>query len=96
MSTENAAASTRLQHFVITPFEWDQNGPDEDGDIFCDAQTPFGSYRVELLAGVFKWSYCFDEYYDEDSTECESIEDGKAKAWEHWVERVSRGLTSVE
>jgi|GEM_PF-3871195 hypothetical protein len=72
-----------------SPLEWEVSwGPDEDGDECHSANTPFGSYRVERCDGRWKWRYCFDEYYDEDESECDGLEDGRLLAQSHWDDRV--------
>lgn len=73
---------------VETPLEWSER---RDGCV--EAVTPFGSYRVEPAdreIGILspRWSYCFDEYYDEGQFECASVDEGKALAQAHWDERV--------
>lgn len=88
---KEASPATRVDAVVIKPLEWGGR-EDEFGDVFLCASTPFGTYRVEKDAGCFKWGYCFDEQYDEDSFSCDSIEDGKAMAWKHWTERLSEAL----
>jgi hypothetical protein len=71
------------------PLEWKLNwGPDEDGDENHVAETPFGSIYVERSEGRWKWRYCFDEYYDEQTSECDGLEDGKRLAQDFWDERV--------
>jgi len=69
---------------VEAPLKW------SDRSYGAEAITPFGSYRVYAADGLTspKWSYCFDEYYDEDEFECDSIDQGKALAQAHWDERV--------
>ena len=61
------------------------------------ASTPFGTYYVERYGeGHWKWSYCFDEYYDEGWYICFSPEDGENFAQMHWDERVQPILISRE
>ena len=79
------------------PLSWEYSwGPDQDGDESHAAGTPFGSYRVEKYEGRWKWRYCFDEYYDEDESECESLEEGKQLSQAHWDERVQSILSRRE
>ena len=56
----------------------------------------WGSYRVERnrhddIAPWSRWqaSYCFDEYYDEDSLEFSSLEEAKEWCWDNWVKRIT-------
>jgi hypothetical protein len=73
----------------IKPLEWEQC---RDWRMFT-ASTPFGQYRVEQEDnGQCKWGYCFNEYYDEETFECESIDDGKQKAWDNWLKRITPAL----
>lgn len=61
-----------------------------------EADIPFGSYSIfKDDDGQCKWSYSYSEYYDEDSGNCESIEDGKAKCIAHWIERMETSLVVV-
>lgn len=82
------------QTFRIKPLVWD--GYDRDG-VFMTASTPFGSYRCECDPGESNctWGFCFDEYYDEDEFECDSIEDGMFKAQAHWVNRIMGALEPI-
>lgn len=80
----------------VTPLEWNTDwGPDADGDVCFTAGTPFGSFNVERLNGSWRWRYCFDEYYDEESFECEGEADGKQKAQEHWNGRLAPFIRSA-
>jgi len=69
-------------------------GPDTDGDESHTASTPFGGYSVEKQEGRWKWAYCFDEYYDEDTSECDGLDHGKQLAQAHWDERVQEILAT--
>lgn len=86
-----AKAAPAPEVWTIQPLEW-------EGDIrepfdSIRAPTPFGSYNVRMQDDrTLRWEYCFDEYYDEDSNECETVEEGKAAAWAHWQERIGRAL----
>lgn len=80
--------------YTIRPLEWDDKELIEEFDSIS-APTCFGNYRVEKTEDGFRWSYCFDEYYDEGYSECDSAEDGKAKAEAHWFERLSGCLLPV-
>lgn len=97
---EGARKMSETELFTIAPLEWKHS-------IFADyddwkqenwqAQTPFGSYGVvqtkdETGATSFRWEYCFDEHYNEGVAECTSVEDGKAKAWAHWLEKITPAL----
>ena len=61
------------------------------------AQTPFGSYSVDLdVGGKLQLRWCFDEYYDEGSERVDSVEDGKARAQKDWDNRVAPILRAYE
>ena len=83
-----------IDKYKITPLKWHGKIKEEYDSI--SAGTPFGNYTIALQEhGRLTWSYCFNEYYDEDSFDCESIKDGKDKARNHWVERLSGALTKI-
>lgn len=82
--------------YTIAELEW--SGPDHEsnGDFLIRAPTPFGAYTIEQYGDKITWSYRFDEFYDEGGMfECDSLEDGKAKAWRHWNERLTPALNPV-
>lgn len=83
----------RLQALqVLKPLKWEAT---RDGDFTAD--TVLGSFSVtqdidwdeDKPLGTWKWGYCFDEYYDESSTECDGPEDGKQKAEAYYRERIA-------
>lgn len=84
--------------FSIKPLEWNQIRTDahEDGEWWT-ASTVFGSFDVERDTGLrcYRWRYCIDEYYDEDSHDCESIEDGKRAAEAYFRERLLPALERI-
>ncbi len=91
------------QHYTITPLKWEKNSNAQEGDTFS-AWTPFGSYRVESpeyqtwineRSSPGRWSYCFDEYYNEASHECGTSKEGKAAAERHWREYIAGALTAL-
>lgn len=54
------------KQYTIKTLDWQPISLDRDIGISVD--TIFGSMRVEREhGGQYEWSYCFDEYYDEDS-----------------------------
>jgi len=73
------------EKYTVKPLVWEGDKKDKR------AQTPFGSYYVRYDGG-WKWGYCFDEYYDEDSFSCVDLEDGKSKVQDNWMERISGAL----
>jgi hypothetical protein len=79
--------------YRIAPLDWRCIRPagDPDGDWWT-VETVFGSMSVECDNGRFLWRYCFDEYYDEDSHTCESLEAGKAEAEAYYRERLLPAL----
>lgn len=77
--------------YRIKPLEWDKEelkGPFS----YMQAHTSFGSYRISKTKTGLRWSYCFDEYFDEDYLDCKTIEEGKLEAEEHWQGRLSKCL----
>jgi hypothetical protein len=38
------------------------------------------------------WHYCVKEYFDSDTEECESLEDGMRKAEVYYAERIKQAL----
>ena len=89
--------------YQITPLEWEFSGSDyhetwSAGTTF--AELTVNRIRVAVEDGSpwagWKWSYCFDEYHDEGYQECESPEEGKRLAEEHWQKRLREGLTQVQ
>jgi hypothetical protein len=80
--------------FKIKPLAW--TDCTRGGCAWFSADTPFGSYNVEQDEdGTICWRWCFDEYYDEGKESCESIEEGKDKAWAHWLKRIAPALEEV-
>lgn len=70
--------------------------------ITWDAKTTFGSLSVKLLSQFDEedqcfyrsvtYSYCFDEYYDEECYTCESLLQGKKLAEKLWQDRLTKCL----
>lgn len=94
------------QLYRIKPLEWEGNDPKLEGDK-VRVTTIFGSMYVGytmlphegeyyLPGEHWVWGYCFDEYYDEAEHDCDSLEDGKAKAEAHYRERLLAALEPVE
>jgi hypothetical protein len=63
---------------------WEPYG--DDGSL--SGHTPFGSYSVGRNNNRWVWRYCFDEYYDEDTIECENLGEAMAGAEAHWLDRI--------
>lgn len=86
--------------YRITPLEWIDNSDRSEKPVHFSyqASTPFGSYEVKKTENTdgWRWGYCFDEYYDEDDFECSNLADGKKKAEENWLIRISRALQEVK
>lgn len=81
-----------MKLYQISPLEWD--GKTCGTEAFYTASTPFGQYAVSQDDdGSCRWSYCFDEYYDDGTTHCDSLEDAKRLAEEHWQQRLLSALT---
>ncbi|MEM9354632.1 MAG: hypothetical protein AAGB04_00330 [Pseudomonadota bacterium] len=81
--------------YKIAPLEWSGHEITHKHGFDKSARTPFGSYWVscEPDGSECKWSYCFDEYYDEDEVSCETPQEGMQLAFEHWCERLAGALT---
>lgn len=92
--------------FTIKPLTWCEGKlSDFMGRLY--ANTPFGQFEVgyhwELKDGDNPeseyrrtrrcfWGYCFAEYHDEDTFDCDSIAEGKRLAEEYWRERLAKAL----
>jgi len=83
-----------VKTYTIKPLEWE--GEIKEEFDYMGASTPFGRYGITLTEeGGFTWGYCFDEYYDEGDFPCDSIEEGKRLAEEHWQKRLAGALEEV-
>lgn len=78
--------------YTVAELVWKGEPELLDGYFVIYAETPFGSYSIERYGDRITWGYRFQEYYDQKEFECDSLEDGKAKAWDHWNERLSSAL----
>lgn len=81
--------------YKIRPLVWESYVLSDGVSKMLTTQTIWGSMRVEHEDGCVKWSYCFDEYYDEDDYRCESIEDGKQKAEAFYLSRLKDALIEL-
>jgi len=92
-----------MKKYTIKPLQWQGRHPYQDGEFRGEpwfeggytARVPGGSYSVFLDRSGYRWSYCFDEYYDEDNLPCKSAEEGKAMAEAHWLDRILPALEEV-
>ena len=83
--------------YRLKPLEWTchRDAAHEDGE-WWSAATVLGGIRVEHDPGNgYRWGYCFDEYYDEDSHPCDSIAEGKAMAEEFYRGRILPALEAT-
>lgn len=79
--------------YKIKPLEWQESTRD---DWFAaHASVPFGRYSVTNYEGKVTWEYCFDDCFDEETFEVASVEEAKAAAEAHWIERLSGALEPV-
>jgi hypothetical protein len=71
-----------------------------DEYIEATADTRFGSYTVGRCRedfdgtgpwGDWYWEYCFDDYYDESRSSCDSLEGGKQQCESHWLKTLVEG-----
>lgn len=89
-----------MSTFTIKPPEWTyskcEGGDDDPPQHTWMCNTALGSLVVRTDfddESKWVWSSCFAEYYDETGpTDCDSAEDGKAKAWAYFVERLMPAL----
>lgn len=81
-----------MKTYAIKPLEWIKTIHNSGKWT----QTVFGKMSViEDDGGDWRWSWCFDEFYDYGSEECEGIEDGIAKAETFYLERIKQALLEV-
>lgn len=87
--------------YKIKPLKREKERLDDD-EIRYAARNTFGSFFVFRVNDKeaynynnHYWGYCLDEYYDEDQFECDSIADGKKKAFEFWKSRLLNCLDEV-
>lgn len=80
--------------YRVKPLEWERAKNYAD---WWTASTVFGAIDVEKDedSGKCHWRYCFDEFYDQDSHECESVEAGKAAAERFYLDRLLPALESA-
>lgn len=98
------AMSNSSHYYQIALLNWKRSISNESDwkRVTWNASTPFGYYEVSVNSMLHKgcsewsrslrWTYCFDEYYDEDDFPCKSIREGKQKAEEHWRNRLLKCL----
>lgn len=85
--------------YEIKPLEW-SGSIEKEGDSLM-SNTRFGTYYVKMRLEPSEWDsiyyaeYCFDEYYDEGHFDVSSVDEGKQKCWEHWIERITSDLHEV-
>lgn len=88
--------------FRIKPLVWEESH-DSTSQSFS-ASVPGNTYYVRRNRQhyeedgawtAWKWTYCFDEYYDEGEEECASAKAGKEAAWQHWLARLETALEEV-
>ena len=80
--------------YRLMPLDWKLIRDNPKDGTWWTASTVFGSIDVEVSPwSQCHWRYCFDEYYDEASQTCESIEAGKAEAEAFYLTRI---LPAVE
>jgi hypothetical protein len=85
--------------FKIRPLKWDKSKcPEWESHR---AEVPMGSYTVRRIREDWDESkpwegwqmiYLFDEYHDEGEISCNSLADGKEKAWKDWLNRITPAL----
>lgn len=92
---ERAAAPTAI--YEIAPLKFKKQ-KSVGRDKRYEATTPFGQFDIsyDAVFSLWRWSYCFDEYHDEDSFICENLKDGKEQANAFWRERLRPALTLSE
>ena len=81
-----------MKLYKIRPLKWIGDITEDYDSII--ASTPFGNYTITKRSEEdgYCWGFCFDEYYDEDQTNCDTIQEGKKAAQAHWLNRISGAL----
>lgn len=79
--------------YRLRPLAWQLVRDDPEEGVWWSAETVFGTVHVEQEPGrPAHWRYCFDEYYDEGTRHCESVEAGKAEAEAFYRARILPAL----
>lgn len=107
MTAEHLAKLTPEERAALTwkiaPLKWERSF--QDWMQQYSASTPFGSYTVKRTREgcedsgpweSWRWGYCFDEYYDENESDCATAAEGKELAGLHWINRLSGALTRAD
>lgn len=77
--------------YEIKPFTWTRN---HNGDNWA-SDSAMGGYQINRDLGGFRWSCCFDEYYDEDEGREPTLKAAKAAAFANWVARITPALIKI-
>lgn len=79
--------------YRIKPLGWQLCRDSPEDGAWWRTDTVFGS--IDVLSepdGSCRWKYCFDEYYDEASHDCESVDEGKRLAEAFYLGRLLPAL----
>ena len=79
-----------MKLYKIKELKWESIG----SGIYV-AQTIFGNMRIEKLGFSYRFSYCFDEYYDEGSEIFDRGDEAKDYAEKFYKERLEDALEHV-
>lgn len=97
------AVEPTAKRYTLAPLKWSRDYDDVRQKY--RAEVPFGTLYVERCRKdwdpdspwePWTWGYCFDEYHDEDYSECKSLSRGKQLAQEEWERRLVECLIECE
>lgn len=81
-----------MKTYTIKPLMWHLWDDDEECRAASATDCPW-SISVRCFDGDWKWT--FIDYYDQGTSECESLADGIAKAEAWYIDRVKVFLNPV-
>lgn len=77
------------QLYRIEPLKWTRSDVSEDWPRYT---AQHGNYFFEKYDGQWKWGFCWDEYYDEESNYADSKAEAKKAAEAHYIGRIESYL----
>lgn len=78
------AGEQEVKTYTIKPLKWK---PCAAGQYWY-ADSAYGTWTIEKWPEGFRWSVCIDEFYDEPSGRCDTLEQAKDSAEAYYRERV--------
>lgn len=85
--------------YRVKPLGWRLMNSTPEGEESWHATCVLGSFCVnrefDNYGPLCTWKYCFNEYYDEATHECKSIEEGKRLAEAFYLDRLLPALEEV-